>query len=102
MRNYNRLTTRSAKPFSPNTTFRSAEAAIFSSTSSSEPVQACPPSAGYRLRKCARRNKAALIAASVVAAALFLGLIGTARQAIRRHPCRARGRRRPRSTRRNR
>ena len=28
-----------------------------------EPVQACPPSAAYRFRKFARRNKAALIAA---------------------------------------
>ena len=29
-----------------------------------EPVQACPPSAAYRLRKFARRNKAALVIAS--------------------------------------
>jgi len=35
-----------------------------------EPVQACPPSAGYRLRKFARRNKGRL----AVAAALFLAL----------------------------
>ncbi len=32
-----------------------------------EPVQACPPSAMYRFRKFARRNKAALATASVVA-----------------------------------
>src|SRR5262249_10414552 len=32
-----------------------------------EPVLACPPSAGYRLRKFARRNKAALAMASAVA-----------------------------------
>src|SRR6185295_8835602 len=32
-----------------------------------EPVQACPPSAGYRFRKFARRNKAVLLTASVVA-----------------------------------
>src|SRR5262245_26888095 len=32
-----------------------------------EPVQACPPSAWYRFRKIARRNKAALATASVVA-----------------------------------
>jgi WD40 repeat protein/serine/threonine protein kinase len=32
-----------------------------------EPVQACPPSAWYRFRKFARRNKAALATASVVA-----------------------------------
>ena len=48
-----------------------------------EAVQACPPSAGYRLRKFARRNKAALIAGSVLAAALVLGLVGTTWQAIR-------------------
>jgi tetratricopeptide (TPR) repeat protein len=48
-----------------------------------EPVLASPPSAGYRFSKFARRNKAMLIAASVVAAALFLGLIGTTWQAVR-------------------
>src|SRR5262249_30548811 len=32
-----------------------------------EPVQACPPSAWYRFRKFARRNKAALATAYVVA-----------------------------------
>src|SRR5262249_12724928 len=43
-----------------------------------EPVQACPPSVGYRLRKFARRNKAALAVASVVAAAVLfvVGSIG--------------------------
>jgi WD40 repeat protein/serine/threonine protein kinase len=35
-----------------------------------EPVTACPPSAWYRFRKFARRNRAALATASVVAAAL--------------------------------
>jgi WD40 repeat protein/serine/threonine protein kinase/tetratricopeptide (TPR) repeat protein len=35
-----------------------------------EPVQACPPSAWYRFSKFARRNRAALVTASVVAAAL--------------------------------
>jgi serine/threonine protein kinase len=48
-----------------------------------EPVEAGPPSAAYRFRKFTKRNKAALIAASVVTAALFLGLIGTTWQAIR-------------------
>ena len=37
-----------------------------------EPVQACPPSAGYRLRKFARRNRRALVTASVVALAVVL------------------------------
>jgi hypothetical protein len=36
-----------------------------------EPVQACPPSAGYRLRKFARRNRAALAMAWVVAIAII-------------------------------
>jgi serine/threonine protein kinase len=48
-----------------------------------EPVQASPPSAGYRFNKFARRNKATLIAASLVAAVLILGLIGTTWQALR-------------------
>ncbi len=40
-----------------------------------EPVQACPPSAWYRFRKLARRNAAALVAASAVAAAVLVALI---------------------------
>jgi tetratricopeptide (TPR) repeat protein/serine/threonine protein kinase len=42
-----------------------------------EPVQACPPSVGYRLRKFARRNKGPVLAASLVALALIGGVIGT-------------------------
>jgi len=42
-----------------------------------EPVQACPPTAGYRFGKFARRNKAVLGAAATVVAALTLGLVGT-------------------------
>ena len=42
-----------------------------------EAVVACPPSAGYRFRKFARRNKAVLATATVVAAALLVGLVGT-------------------------
>jgi serine/threonine protein kinase/tetratricopeptide (TPR) repeat protein len=43
-----------------------------------EPVLACPPSVGYRLRKFVRRNKAALMMASVVTLAVLLvaGSIG--------------------------
>ena len=42
-----------------------------------EPVQACPPSARYRFRKFARRNRVALAMASVVATALFaVGVAG--------------------------
>jgi serine/threonine protein kinase/tetratricopeptide (TPR) repeat protein len=35
-----------------------------------EPVLACPPSAGYRLRKFARRNRAALMTAGIIVAAV--------------------------------
>src|SRR5262249_55364254 len=38
-----------------------------------EPVEARPPSAWYRLRKAARRNRTVLTVAGVVAAALVLG-----------------------------
>jgi WD40 repeat protein len=41
---------------------------------SNEPVFARPPSAGYRFQKAIRRNKAAFVAASAVAAALIVGL----------------------------
>jgi serine/threonine protein kinase/tetratricopeptide (TPR) repeat protein len=44
---------------------------------SDEPVQACPPSPGYRLRKFARRNKGALLATALVMMALVAGMIGT-------------------------
>jgi serine/threonine protein kinase/predicted Zn-dependent protease len=40
-----------------------------------EPVQACPPSAWYRFRKLARRNKVALAMAAVVTGALVLLLV---------------------------
>jgi serine/threonine protein kinase/tetratricopeptide (TPR) repeat protein len=48
-----------------------------------EPVTACPPSAGYRFRKFARRNKASLATAAMVAMALVAGIIGTTWQAVR-------------------
>ncbi|MBI3464304.1 MAG: protein kinase [Planctomycetes bacterium] len=47
-----------------------------------EPVQASPPSSAYRLRKFARRNKTAVIAAILVAAALVVGTAVSAWQAI--------------------
>jgi tetratricopeptide (TPR) repeat protein len=40
-----------------------------------EPVQACPPSAGYRLRKFARRNKGGVAVAALVL--FFLVLLGS-------------------------
>ena len=37
-------------------------------------MQACPPSAWYRFRKLARRNKGAFLAAAAVVAAMLLGV----------------------------
>src|SRR5438552_15517419 len=42
-----------------------------------EPVQACPPSASYRLRRLVRRNKGPVLAASLIFLALVGGIIGT-------------------------
>src|SRR5260370_736140 len=42
-----------------------------------EPVQACPPSAWYRFRKFARRNKGPVAAGLALAALLVLGTVGT-------------------------
>jgi serine/threonine protein kinase/tetratricopeptide (TPR) repeat protein len=42
-----------------------------------EPVEARPPSAGYRLKKFVRRNKVQVVAASLVLIALVGGMIGT-------------------------
>ena len=46
------------------------------------PVEACPPSAGYRLRKFARRNQAALMTISLVTIALLVGTGVSAWQAV--------------------
>ncbi len=54
-----------------------------------EPVQACPPSAGYRLRKFVRRNKGPVLAACVVLLALVGGIIGTTWGMIRATDARA-------------
>jgi serine/threonine protein kinase len=48
-----------------------------------EPVLACPPSAWYRLRKFARRNKGPVLALGVILFVLSVGIIGTAWQAAR-------------------
>jgi serine/threonine protein kinase/tetratricopeptide (TPR) repeat protein len=42
-----------------------------------EPVQACPPSLGYRLRKFVRRNRWPVLAASLAVLALVAGVAGT-------------------------
>lgn len=42
-----------------------------------EAVTACPPSAGYRIRKFVSRNKGKVLAASLVLAALLFGILGT-------------------------
>jgi serine/threonine protein kinase len=42
-----------------------------------EPVEACPPSAGYRLRKAVRRHKGPLAAVAAVVVALSIGLAAT-------------------------
>ena len=47
-----------------------------------EPVEACPPSQIYRLRKFARRNRAVLLTSSLVLAALILGTAVSVWQAI--------------------
>lgn len=48
-----------------------------------EPVVAGPPSAAYRVRKFVRRNRNAVLAASLVALAVVAGLIGTTTFALR-------------------
>jgi tetratricopeptide (TPR) repeat protein len=42
-----------------------------------EPVQACPPSAWYRLRKFVRRNKGPVLAAVIFVLLLAAGIVGT-------------------------
>jgi serine/threonine protein kinase len=42
-----------------------------------EPVQACPASAAYRVRKFARRHRGPVLAASLILLALVAGVIGT-------------------------
>jgi serine/threonine protein kinase/WD40 repeat protein len=54
-----------------------------------EPVQACPPSAAYRFRKFARRNRVALTTVLLVSAALVIGTALSTWQAIRLEQARA-------------
>jgi WD40 repeat protein/serine/threonine protein kinase len=43
-----------------------------------EPVQACPPSAGYRFRKLARRNRGALTTGALLTVALVVAVVALA------------------------
>ena len=43
-----------------------------------EPVEACPPSVGYRFRKFVRRHKQFVAAGSLIFLALVVGIVGTA------------------------
>src|SRR5262249_23543914 len=42
-----------------------------------EPVLACPPSAGYRLRKFLRRHRGPMLAAAIIFLLLVGGIVGT-------------------------
>jgi tetratricopeptide (TPR) repeat protein len=55
-----------------------------------EPVAARPPSTLYRFQKLARRNKPAFAAATAVAAALVMGLAGTAWEYLKERKARQR------------
>jgi serine/threonine protein kinase/tetratricopeptide (TPR) repeat protein len=48
-----------------------------------DPIEARPPSATYKLRKLCQRNRAAVITAAVVAAALVVGTVISTWQAVR-------------------
>src|SRR5205814_385757 len=48
-----------------------------------EPVLACPPSFGYRLRKLVRRHKATVLGAGVVVMLLVAGIVGTTTGLVR-------------------
>jgi serine/threonine protein kinase len=50
---------------------------------SDQPVEACPPTRMYRMRKFARRNKAAMTTVALVAIALVLGTAVSTWQAVR-------------------
>jgi WD40 repeat protein len=48
-----------------------------------DPVEACPPSVGYRLRKFARRNRMVLATAAAVVVTLLVGIAISVWQAVR-------------------
>ena len=51
-----------------------------------EPVQACPPSAAYRFRKFARRNRAAVVTAGLISLAMLAARRHSRRQQRADHP----------------
>ncbi len=67
-----------------------------------QPVEACPPTAMYRLRKFVRRNRGPVVAATVVMMAMVAGIVGTtwglvrAEKALKAEARRAEGERRAR------
>jgi tetratricopeptide (TPR) repeat protein/tRNA A-37 threonylcarbamoyl transferase component Bud32 len=48
-----------------------------------EPVDACPPSTGYRLRKLLRKHRVAVLTAAALVALLVLGVVASTWQAVR-------------------
>jgi WD40 repeat protein/serine/threonine protein kinase len=48
-----------------------------------EPVQACPPSAGYRLRKLAHKNKRLIVTAAIIMLLMVVGLFVSSITAVR-------------------
>src|SRR5207302_2129740 len=48
-----------------------------------EPVQACPPSSGYKLKKYARKHRRLLVTAAAFVALLVLGTMVSVLQAVR-------------------
>jgi serine/threonine protein kinase len=48
-----------------------------------QPVDACPPSAAYRMHKFVRRNKALVVAATMIALLVLVGSTSTTWQAVR-------------------
>ena len=57
-----------------------------------EPVEACPPSFFYSLKKTVRRHKAALAVGAAIVASLAIGIVASLTQAIRATKANAEGR----------